>query len=69
MLDLSEVILSYIYEISVDYMISRYPDTAVSVPYEQYDRHIAEEKVKSAQNIFEILRDSYSELIEDNNNA
>ena len=68
MLNLSEEVILYIYELTADYTISRYPDVTESVPYEQYDQHITLKKVESAKKVFEILVDSYKELIEDDNN-
>ena len=69
MLNLSDELLLYIYELSADYTISRYPDASELVPYEHYDKNLAIPKVTSAQKIFELLKDSYREFIEDNYNA
>ncbi len=69
MLNLSEEVISYIYELTADYTISRYPDVTESVPYEQYDQKIASQKVESARKVFELLGDSYKELIEDDSDA
>ena len=69
MLDLSEELLPFIYELTADYTISRYPDTSESVPYELYDQVIAARKVESAQKIFKLLKNSYKELIGKDNNA
>lgn len=67
-LNASEEILSYINEISADYTISRYPDVSESIPYELYDRLIAHQKVESAQKVFNLLREFYQNLLEDDNN-
>lgn len=69
MLNLSEEVISYIFELTADYTISRYPDVTESVPYEHYDKPIACQKVESAKKVFEFLKDSYKELIEVDNNA
>ncbi len=66
-LNVSEEILSYIDEISVDYTISRYPDVSESIPYELYDQLIAQQKVESAQKVFNLLREFYNNLLEDDN--
>ena len=68
MLNLSEEVISYIYELTADYTISRYPDVTNSVPYEHYNQRIASQKVKSAQKVFELLGDSYKKLLEEDIN-
>jgi len=45
--DLYEVVL----ELTPDYTVSRYPDAADAVPYEQYTEEIAREKVKIAKRV------------------
>ena len=69
MLNLSEELMSYIIELTGDYTISRYPDVAETVPYEHYNQRIACQKVESSKKVFKLLRDSYKEILEDNNNA
>ena len=39
-----------------DYVTARYPDAANGVPYEVYDREMAEAKVKAAEEALEWLR-------------
>ncbi len=39
-----------------DYVTARYPDAANGVPYEVYDREMAEAKVTAAEEAFEWLR-------------
>ncbi len=57
---LSGDIMDDLNELSADYMISRYPDVMDSVPFEEYDRDIALEKVAIARKIFEQLQDRSS---------
>lgn len=47
-------------ELAGDYMISRYPDVSSSVPYEEYDKDIATEKIIIARTIFDKLKDRYN---------
>jgi HEPN domain-containing protein len=47
-LNLPEEIFNHIYELTTDYTLSRYPDVSDSVPFEQYTKVIAEEKVHAA---------------------
>lgn len=49
-----------IIDLTVDYTFSRYPDVAERVPYEEYTKTIAKEKVIKAKNIFKYLEDKYS---------
>ena len=67
-LNISDEILTYINEISVDYTISRYPDVSETIPYELYDHLIAHQKVESAQKVFNLLREFYKNLLEEDNN-
>lgn len=45
-------------------MISRYPDVSNNVPFEEYDKDIAVEKVTIAKRIFEKLHNKYTYLEE-----
>jgi len=45
--DLYEAVL----DLTPDYTVSRYPDTADTVPYEQYTEEIAREKVEIAKRV------------------
>jgi len=58
-LGLADEVMENISELSGDYMISRYPDITGRVPYEEYDKDIAAEKVNAARKIFEQLKDRY----------
>lgn len=49
--------------LAADYMLSRYPDVSDQVPYEQYDRALADEKVRAASKVFELLRGRYADLL------
>ncbi len=42
--------------LNADYVTARYPDAANGVPYEVYDREMAEAKVKAAEEALEWLR-------------
>ena len=45
-----------IMELTVDYTLSRYPDVSEKVPYEQYTREIALEKVEVAREVLEYFK-------------
>ena len=66
-LELREEIVSSALELTVDYTFSRYPDVAEHVPYEEYNEEIAREKLGTAKNIFESLRELYNFLLEREN--
>jgi len=61
-LGLPPEVRTHIDGLTADYMLSRYPDVSDSVPYEQYDRALANEKVRAAQNVFRMLKDRYADL-------
>lgn len=61
-LGLSDDIIDNLNELSGDYMISRYPDVSGMVPYEEYDKEIAGEKINVAMSIFEKLKDRYGRM-------
>lgn len=63
-LGLKGEIVEDVSELTADYTFSRYPDVSEQVPYEEYDKNIAEEKVKTAKKIFDSLRKSYKILLE-----
>ena len=48
--------LRHLAYLNADYTTARYPDAANGVPYEVYDRAMAEAKVKAAQEALEWLR-------------
>jgi HEPN domain-containing protein len=64
-LDLPEEVRNNVYELTADYTLARYPDVSDTVPFEQYTKGIAEEKVDAAKEIFRLLRDRYRDLGED----
>jgi HEPN domain-containing protein len=64
-LDISEEVIDDLSELTIDYMVARYPDVSESTPYEEYTEEIAQEKVDLAKRIFDSLRDRYS-VLEDN---
>ncbi|MFA5295926.1 MAG: HEPN domain-containing protein [Methanoregulaceae archaeon] len=59
-LDLPDTVLDILYDLSVDYQFSRYPDMSDIVPYLHYTETIALRKVENARYTFEFLRDMYS---------
>jgi HEPN domain-containing protein len=61
-LNLPDHILEYLYDLSVDYQLARYPDMSDIIPYKHYTKPIAQQKVKYAQYIFEFLEDTYRSL-------
>lgn len=63
-LKVSEEAMSHILALTGDYTLARSPDVSDEVPYEQYDKEIAEEKVESAKKVFELLKDRYRQLEE-----
>lgn len=62
---MEDELVNSIAELTVDYMFSRYPDVAESVPYEEYDEQAAKEKVRTAKGIFEALKEQYKILLEE----
>lgn len=64
-LDVSEGVINDLSELTIDYMVSRYPDVSESTPYKEYTEEIAQEKVDLAKRIFDSLRDRYN-ILEDN---
>ncbi|MDI6690002.1 MAG: hypothetical protein QME54_06270 [Actinomycetota bacterium] len=45
-------------------IFTRYPDVAEVVPFEQYDKTTAEEKVSVAKKVFHLLKPRYKMLEE-----
>lgn len=66
-LNLDQQIIDSIFELSVDYTFSRYPDVSERVPYEEYNERIAKEKVKIAKNTFDLLKHFYLFLLDEKN--
>ena len=64
-LHVAQEMLDDVLELTADYMFARYPDVADHVPYEEYDKEIAREKVSRAQNIFERLKERLQGLEDD----
>lgn len=58
-LGLSNNLVSMVNELVPDYTFARYPDVSEMVPFEEYDRETAEEKVKIAKNIFRRIIKQY----------
>ncbi|MFH0875086.1 MAG: HEPN domain-containing protein [archaeon] len=55
-LKVSETILKSLRMMSPDYIISRYPDATDSVPYENYDKESALDRLENAKRVFEWLQ-------------
>ena len=64
-LHLPDEIFEFVLDLSSDYELSGYPDIRDSVPNENYDEGLAEERVISAQKIFVYLYPRYNWLLED----
>jgi HEPN domain-containing protein len=62
LLGISGEILNDVLDLTADYMFSRYPDVGDRVPYEEYDIHLAKEKVGKAKRIFDYLKIRYKQL-------
>jgi HEPN domain-containing protein len=62
-LGLPPEVRTHIDGLTADYMLSRYPDVTDRVPYEQYDRALAGEKVRAAQSVFRMLKERYADLL------
>jgi HEPN domain-containing protein len=57
---ISDAVLDFI----EDYILSRYPDASIDLPYLQYDLEVSKSKVGNAKIIFEELKERYKELVE-----
>ncbi len=66
-LNLPDKITSHILGLTADYTLARYPDVSDEVPYEQYDQGIARERIESATRVFDLLKDAYRVLLEQDN--
>ena len=62
---LPDDIFECVLDLSSDYQFARYPDISDSIPYQNYDETLAEERVNSAQKIFDHLYNRYKKLLED----
>lgn len=62
LLSLPESLEDAVRDLSPDYMLSRYPDVAETVPYEEYNEAIAWRKVSLAYEVIEFLKVSYGGL-------
>ena len=63
-LNLPENLMPDVYQLAPDYQISRYPDIADTIPFEQYDDQILQIKLSSLERIFDFLKGRYLECIE-----
>lgn len=50
-LNLDNEVINFVYDLTVDYTFSRYPDVGDHVPYEEYSEEIANEKLMIAKNV------------------
>jgi len=51
-----------IIQLTVDYTLSRYPDVSAEVPYEQYTKDIAMEKLEIAKKVLNYFIERWGEL-------
>ncbi|MFQ6129159.1 MAG: HEPN domain-containing protein [Thermoplasmata archaeon] len=58
----TEEVISHIHALTGDYTLARYPDVGEDVPYEQYNKETAKEKVESAKKVFDLLKGRYEQL-------
>lgn len=65
LLGLSEEMMSYVIDLTADYMFSKYPDVSDNVPFELYDEKIAREKLSFAKLIFADLENKIRIIEED----
>jgi HEPN domain-containing protein len=63
-LNLDEAVIDDVLDLTVDYTFSRYPDVSERIPYLEYDKEIAGDKVKRAKRIFESVKKKYREFEE-----
>ena len=64
-LGVAEEVEFHINGLTAEYTLARYPDVSDKVPYEQYSEAIAREKVRAAKKVFEMLRDRYAGILEE----
>lgn len=62
LLNLPEKLEEIIYDLTEDYASSRYPDVTNEMPYLQYDKESAHQKVAVAKVIFKDLKPKYAVL-------
>ena len=63
-LEIPKEIMPDVYQLAPDYQISRYPDIADNIPFEQYDDQILQIKLSSLEKIFYLLKDRYSGYVQ-----
>mgnify|MGYP001189148766 CR=1 FL=1 len=66
-LNLRDDMIDLVIDLTIDYTFARYPDVADVVPYEQYNKKIAEEKLEKAKSLFKYILGIYN-LSEGENN-
>lgn len=64
-LNLDSKTVDMVTELAIDYTFARYPDIADHVPYEEYDKEIALEKVEFARKVLDSLKEFYSDILEE----
>jgi HEPN domain-containing protein len=47
-----------LFHLGLDYTVARYPDAANGIPHEQYDKTIASERIATAKEAMEWIRDA-----------
>lgn len=62
-LDLDENLMPDIFQLAPDYQLSRYPDIADCIPFEQYDQEMVILKINSMNRIFSALTERYQDVL------
>lgn len=62
LLSISTEIADKIFDLTEDSTLSRYPDVSVELPYIQYTKEIATEKVAITKEVFDALQDRCMDL-------
>ncbi len=63
-LGLNESLIEIVYDLTGDYIFTRYPDVSSFIPYEEYTKERALTKLKIAQRIFSELKSRWEKLEE-----
>jgi HEPN domain-containing protein len=61
-LNLPNELIDEIYELTLDYTLSRYPDVSETIPYEQYSEEIAKGKLEIARKVLNYFKKKWGEL-------
>jgi HEPN domain-containing protein len=61
LLDSPDFIVDVTYDLSEDYMLTRYPDVSDELPYESYSKQMAEEKITLAKKVMLWIKENMEE--------